>query len=376
MPVLRDRRSLLQKAVVIATCGVIPLLSLYYVLGNIVRNGIGQSVDFGIAYYPAAKAILAGGDPYPVHGFVLKSGIIVDYVYPPLTALAVVPLTVFPVDVALAIYTGVLIAAFLATLWVLDVRDWRCYGLAFVWPPVLEAIQTGNITIFLALAAALAWRLRDSPRACGAAIGLSLAAKILLWPLTVWCIATRRIRAAAWSAAVAVGALFLTWAAIGFRGLTEYPHVLGRLSDAMDERAYSVYALGVDLGVAPGVARAAWIVVGLLLLASVVVRARRGDERGAFILALAATIALTPIVWLHYWVLLVLIVAIASPDLGPLWFIGFPMQIVVTTGLYNGSTFQNAAVLVLAAATVAIALVRPQFSLRSMSQLSPAPGAG
>ena len=57
-----------------------------------------------------------------------------------------------------------LTGAVLATLRALDVRDWRCYGVAFLWPPVLSAIQTGNITLLLGLCAALVWRFRASGR--------------------------------------------------------------------------------------------------------------------------------------------------------------------------------------------------------------------
>ena len=41
-----------------------------------------------------------------------------------------------------------------ACSYVLGVRDWRCYGVALMWPPVISAIQTGNLTLWLALACA------------------------------------------------------------------------------------------------------------------------------------------------------------------------------------------------------------------------------
>ena len=56
---------------------------------------------------------------------------------------------------------GVLVLVALAIPFVLGVRDWRCYGLLLLWPPVISAVQTGNVTLWFALAAALAWRFRD-----------------------------------------------------------------------------------------------------------------------------------------------------------------------------------------------------------------------
>jgi hypothetical protein len=61
-----------------------------------------------------------------------------------------------------------------------------------------------------------------------------------------------------------------------------------------------------------------WI-AGLGLLALVVIAARRKDDRLSFSLAVLAAIALTPIVWLHYFSLLVVPVAIYRPRFAWVW---------------------------------------------------------
>ena len=105
-------------------------------------------------------------------------------------------MTVLSVEAAGFVVMALLVVAVLGILWLLGVRDWRCYGLALLWPPVISAIQTGNVTIPLALGAALVWRFRDDARAAGASLGLTLAAKLFLWPLVLWLAFTRRIAAA------------------------------------------------------------------------------------------------------------------------------------------------------------------------------------
>jgi Glycosyltransferase family 87 len=352
----------------VVLCGLLPLVALWYAIGP-VAFGDRQAADFHFNYYYAAEAIRAGEDFYPTDGFVVRGAddLVIDYVYPPLLALVTVPWTLVPIGLAEVLFQLVLVVAFVATLAVLGVRDWRCYGLAFLWPPVTDAVTTGNVTILLGLGAALTWRYRDRPLAAGASVGISVATKIFLWPLTIWLAATRRLRAAAWSVAVAGVLLLASWAAVGFRGLADYPDLARRLSDRMDERGYTLYALGVDLGLSPGVARTLWAALAAGLLAATVVLARRGDERRAFVLALASAIAFSPIVWLHYFALLPVAVAVAEPRLAPIWFVGLPLQVAVTTGVYNGSTFQTAAVLAVAAVTVALAVRRPQEDVRRLA---------
>ena len=345
-------------------CGALPLLALYYAIAPNVF-GDSQAADFHYSYYEAAEAIRAGENFYPPVDFVVRGqdDLIIDYVYPPLVALLTVPWTFMPVGLAEVLLQFLLIAVFIGTLALLGVRDWRCYGLAFLWPPVTDAVATGNISILLGFAAAVVWVYRDRARVAGAMLGFSIAAKVFLWPLAIWLVATRRVRAAAWSVAVAVVALLLSWAIVGFRGITKYPDLVSRLADRQDERAYTVYALGVDLGLPEGIAWSLWLGVAVAVLAGCVLLARRGEEQRAFVLALAAAIAFSPIVWLHYFALLLVAVAIARPRLAPVWFLGIPLQVVVSTGVYNGSTFQNAAVLFAMALTVALAVAPASWPL-------------
>lgn len=358
----------------IVLCGLLPLIALYTAFDTIAANRV--TPDFRLAYYPAGEALLEGDRIYPAGDLVLRDGFIVDYLYPPLTAIAVTPFTVVSVDAAELIFASMLVLAFVGTLLILGVRDWRCYGLAFLWPPVLDAVQTENVTIFIGLAAALVWRFRDRQLASGAALGLSFAVKIILWPLAVWLAATRRLTATLWSLVVAAFAVTVTWAAIGFEGLRDYPDLLRRASELQEEESYTVYALALDLGSSSGLARMLWLIVAVSLLVAPAIVARRGDERRAFVLAIAAAIACSPVVWLHYFALLLVAVAVAEPRLAPVWFLGLPLQVFITTGVHNGSTFQTAAMLATAALTVVLVLLRPSSIGWRRGRAAPRPVAG
>jgi hypothetical protein len=266
-----------------------------------------------------------------------------------------VPFTALSEQAAGLIVMALLAAAALAVPWVVGVRDWRCYGVLLLWPPVISGIQTGSVTLAMALLAAVGWRFRDSSAlGSSAAIGVTLAAKIFLWPLVVWLAATRRVRGAVSALAIGVGLLLASWAAIGFAGLVDYPSLLRRLQDAEGADSYTTYIVGLDLGLPSAVARAVWLAVGLAALACVVALARRGDEQTAFVVAIVASLALTPIVWLHYFALLLVVVAVARPSLGVIWFV--PLLMVVTPGSGHPTPFQTAWTLAVALVTVVLAV--------------------
>jgi hypothetical protein len=235
----------------------------------------------------------------------------------------------------------------------LGIRDWRCYGLVLLWPPVIAAVQTGNITIPLALGAALVWRFRDRAHISAAGLGITLAAKLILWPLLLWLGATRRLATALLAVLVGISVLLVTWAAIAFAGIRDYPDLLRRIQELEEAQGYTVYALAVDVGASPGAARILGAALAAALLGAVVILGRRGDERRAFVLALAAVLACSPIVWLHYFAILLVAVAIAQPTLGPAWFA--PLAMYVSTGTHNGNTFQTAMTIAAAAITVGLA---------------------
>jgi len=324
--------------------GVMPVLTLIALFWTAI-DGDSIATDFG-QYYAAAEAIVRGDSPYSSTGDPLTAwgG---PYPYPPLLALLATPLTVLSLQAAGLFAMAVLVGVALAVPWVAGVRDWRCYGLALMWPPVISAIQTGNVTLWFALAAAVAWRYRDRIWPGAAAIGLTLAAKLFLWPLVIWLAATRRYAAAIASCAIGAGMLLLSWAVIGFAGFEDYPELVRKLERAVGEDSYTAYIVGLDLGLPSTAARVVWLGLGVALIAAVFVRGVRGDGKTAFVIAVAASLALTPIVWLHYFALLIVPIALARPTLGALWFV--PLGMVLTPGSGHPSPFQTAWTLAVAA---------------------------
>ena len=275
--------------------------------------------DFG-DFYAAAEAVLRGDNPYQAD----LSRDWLGFVYPPLLAWLLTPLTLLPVTTAVSVWAALTLLFVVAALWVLGVRDWRCYPLALLSPFARETIEFGSVDGLLLLAVACTWKYRDAPVRAAAASGLTIALKLFLWPLAFWLGVTGRIRTALLSCVAVAAFVLVPWAAIGFQGLGGYRDLLAEVARQQDG-SYSLAALAEQFDVATTFARTVSIAVAALLLFLAVRaahesgREKRVRDRRSFTLALAAALTLTPVVWNHYLLLLFVPVAIARPRLSGLW---------------------------------------------------------
>jgi hypothetical protein len=186
--------------------------------------------------------------------------------------------------------------------------------------PVFAGIADGAISPLLLLGVAAAWRYRDRLWRVAPLVALLVVAKLFLWPLWLWLVYTRRYASAALAAALGLAATALTWAAIGFAGLHDYPRLLTRLSELVGTKSYSLYALGRSGGVSPTATQVGVFLVGAILAAAAVrvSRAGRTDER-AFVAALGIALLLTPILWPHYLVLVFVPIAFMRRTFSAVW---------------------------------------------------------
>jgi hypothetical protein len=255
------------------------------------------------------------------------------FVYPAPAAVAMVPIALIPFAVANILWAIAGAAAIGASLRLLGVRDWRCYGAVFAWPAIWSSIDNGAISAFLVLGCAALWRYRDRAFVAGALVAALVVLKLYLWPLWVWLVVTRRWRASAMSVVLGAAATVVGWAVIGFDGLTRYPRMLSRLTSLVGDQSYSPYALFRSLGLGPHAAELLMLAGGgLVVLVAVYLVRRAGGEAAAFVVTIGAALALTPIVWPHYFALTVVAVALARPYLGLIWML--PMFLLVPAWSY------------------------------------------
>jgi hypothetical protein len=279
--------------------------------------------DFAGTLWKPAQAWLEGLPIYPE-----PTRIAVEIgnpsVYPPLFILLLSPLVALPLQVAAWVWLAVLAGSVVAALWIVGVRDWRCYVLAVTSPVVLQGLMLGNLTVFLVLLIALAWRYRDQAVGAGVAVGAAVAAKLFVWPLLIWLVLTRRYRAAAWGLGSATLLVLVPWAIVGFDGLLDYPALLSETQAVYATRSDSVASVVAGLGASTTVAVAACWLAGLALVALAIwLSSKEYSDRRVFATLVAAGIVASPIAWPNYASLLFVPIAIRWPRLAPAWFFGY-----------------------------------------------------
>ena len=172
-------------------------------------------------------------------------------------------------------------------------------------------MRVSHLTPVVALLVAAAWRYRDTRGLPGLLVGLAVAMKFFVWPVALWLAAVRRTREAVLAVLVAGASLLLV---LPFMGLDDYAHRLSKLGRAFDQDSYTIFGLLVQAGASDAVARGATFAVGAVILAGM-------WRYRSFTLAIAAALVLSPIVWLDYFALAALPLALARPRLSAIWFL-------------------------------------------------------
>ena len=341
--------------------GAVPVVALVLALWAYAGDG-RLALDFHHEVYRQAEAVVDGRDTYESPDADLSDRS--NFLWPMAAVLPVVPLTAVPPGAADWIATALVLASLVAALRLLDVRDWRVYGAVLLWPAVIEAVQTANASLPLTLLVAVMWRYRDRAGLAGTALGYGVAVKLFLWPVIVWLALTGRVRAAAVAAMVAAASLLLL---LPFTSIGDYVRLLRNLGETFEHASYTPFALLTDLGLSDTPARAVTVALGLGVLALAWRRRSLG-------LALAAALVLSPIVWRHFFTLLLVPLALSRPRFDAAWLI--PIGLWIGDGTFNGAPWQTACVLALVAATFVLCELRPRDGARSPAAGSPAPVQG
>lgn len=297
------------------------------------------ALDFHDAYYVAGYRLLHGGDPYAWTHTEINAG--VAFVYPAFSALFFAPFALIGEGAAGVLFTFVCIALTPLTLWVLRVRDRRIYGVTLLWLPVFSAWQSANETILLVFIAALVWRYRGNPIVAGALTAAAISLKPVMWPLALWLLATRRWRASGYGLAAGLLINLVSWSAVGFGKVGVYLRDSGLDTHHSWRAGYGVAAAFGHLGFSRSFGDVMTVMLCVALVAAIVyvafVKHREGQ---ALTLTIILMLAASPLVWAHYFALLLIPMALEHPRMSWLW--ALPVLMWVCPQSWHVHTWQEA----------------------------------
>jgi alpha-1,2-mannosyltransferase len=315
--------------------GVVPIAVLVWEATLVVGRRNRIAVDFKDAYYVAGQRLLHGGNPYAWTHQQIDAGI--AFVYPALSALFFAPFALIAEGPAGVLWTLVCIALTPLTLWILGIRDWRVYVVGLLWLPVFSAWQSTNETMALVFVAALVWRYRGNPLVSGTLTAVAISLKPIMWPLALWLLATRRWRASGYGLAAGLLINLVSWVVVGFGNVRTYLHDAGLDTRHNWRDGYSVTAALGHLGFGRSFGDLLTVVACAVLVAAIVYIAFvQHRERQALTLTIVLMLAASPLVWAHYFALLLIPMALCRPRMSWLWAFALLMWACPAAGHVRG----------------------------------------
>ena len=287
----------------------------------------GDTLGFDfLAYHVAMRRLLEGQQVYDMSFEAVKGWGL--FYYPPAFIPLVLPFGFLGATVATWLFVALSLVAFVIGVAILpvsrSVRWWIVLLAGLSWPFVY-AIKLGQVGPILFLTFAAAWRWLDDPVRFGFAGALGAAIKIQPGILFGWALLTRRWRHIVVGTIVLAALSILAIAIAGVSAWGDFLTLARRLADPIDtERNLTpgavLFRLGVPYGVAVVMQLASMgIVVGLVIFAAV-----RATAEASFMVAVTASQLLSPILWDHYAMLLLLPVAYLL-SAGARWAVVIPL---------------------------------------------------
>ena len=293
------------------------------------------------AYLRAASRVLDGAPLYDLS--VNVAGGFAIFLYPPPFGLAFTPFALVSRDIGLWQWEALLVACLTIAIAILPVGArirWILLGLCIVSWPVLYSILLGQVGTILLLLFAIGWRWRDRPGVLGLSMATGALIKVQPVILLAWAGATGRWRAVAVSLGVFVVAALVATLAFGPGVWSDYIAMLGRVNSSVTTtNAFSVGAILYQAGVAEGTAQTVQTITTVGVIVVVVAAILRSSAEVSYITTAVASQVLSPLVWDHYAVVLILPVAWLLEH-GRWWALGImlvtsiPLVLFLPTAIY------------------------------------------
>ena len=235
------------------------------------------------------------------------------YLYPPPFAIAVMPFAVLPDQVGLWLWVILGIASFVAAVAILPVDvpvRWAILLLGALDWPLLYSFRLGQVGPLLFLLFAIGWRWMDRP----IVLGLSMAAggliKVQPLILMCWAILVGKVRAATTALVAVVAAAAVATILFGTSVWLAYRDLLGRISTPITTpHNFTPGAIAYQQGVPEDAATVIQVLCIIAVVLVMLISIAKTSTEVSYLTAVIASQLLSPILWDHYAVLLLLPVA-------------------------------------------------------------------
>lgn len=292
----------------IVAIGVFALVVAVVVAAAAAQNTLG--FDF-LAYHAAASRVFAGEPLYDM-SYAETGGFGLFY-YPPTFGPLVLPFGLLAADAAVWAWTVLLVAAFLVGVALLPVPAkvrWLILLLGGLSWPVAYAIKLGQVGPLLFLAFVAGWRWLGDPVRLGLSAAVGAAIKIQPGLVLAWALLAGRLRTVAVGAVVLAALAALATLVAGVGSWSDFLTLVVRVSDPITtEHNFTPGAVAYQLGVARHLAALLQAASTALALLVVIVAALRASPVAGYQAAIVASQLISPVLWDHYAVLLLVPVA-------------------------------------------------------------------
>lgn len=304
---------------------VATLLLVLPVVGVLAVSGDTLAFDF-LAYHAAAVRVLNGEPLYDL-SFQAAGGFGLFY-YPPMFAPLILPFGWLSETVAIWAWIAILLGAFVVGVAVLPVSRtvrWWIALLAGVGLLFAYSVKLGQVGPILFLLFAIGWRWLEHPWVVGVTAALGTAVKLQPAIIFAWALLTRR-----WAVLLVGGAVLgiLGIAATLLAGggaWSDFVRLLGQVADPITTpKNASPGAVAYQLGASVEIASMIQLATVLGVVAAVLASARWATAEASFLVAVIASQLLSPVLWDHYAVVLLLPVAYLCAG-GRWWALLLPM---------------------------------------------------
>lgn len=287
---------------------VVALVVAIVVVGAVLASA-GPTLGYDTrAYLDAARRLIDGRQLYDTS--IDQAGAAGLYYYSPPFTLLAIPFALLPAPLDVLGWTGAIVAAFglgVALLPISREVRWLVVLLAGLSWPFAYAVKLGQVGPVLFLCFAVGWRWMDRPIGLGAAIAIGTVVKLQPAILFAWAGLTRRWAAIAVGLAALVLAATLATVVCGVDAWGAWLTILRSISAPITTpHNFTPGAIAYQAGLGEGAATVLQAVNTVAVLVIVLWTALRPSPAVGYLTAVTASQLLSPVLWDHYAMLLLL----------------------------------------------------------------------